>query len=315
MLFNIESWDQTILTAMGSVFLVLVIASLIVSILRQAKPQANLNSLIARIKSWWVMAFIFTIAMAVNRTISIYFFGLISFLALREYLSLIPLRKADRLPLFLTYLAIPIQYFWVWYGAYGLFIIFIPVYMFLIIPMGMILIGETTGYLRAIGTYHWGLMTTVFSLSHASYLLVLPLDYESKVSGAGLLLYVVILTQFNDVSQFLWGKTLGKHKIVPKVSPNKTVEGFIGGILTTLVLSYFIAPHITPLTTQLSLWLGFIISVTGFLGDLSISALKRDLGLKDTGTMLPGHGGILDRIDSLTFTAPIAFHFIRYFCF
>src|SRR5699024_9385028 len=125
----------------------------------------------------------------------------------------------------------------------------------------------------------------------------------------------VVLTQCNDVAQFIWGKTFGKRKIVPKVSPNKTWAGLIGGINTTMALSLLLAPLLTPMNLSSMLFSGFLIGLTGFIGDVNISSLKRDLDIKDTGQTIPGHGGILDRVDSLTYTAPLFFHFIRYFYF
>jgi phosphatidate cytidylyltransferase len=244
--------------------------------------------------------------------VSVIVLGFVSFLAFKEYLSLVPTRRADHRVLFWAYLAIPIQFYWVWIAWYGLFIIFIPVFMFLILPMRMILIGETQGFLRAIGTLQWGLMITVFGLSHASYMLVLPAEINPAGGAMGLLIYLVFLTEFNDVAQYIWGKSFGKHKIVPKVSPNKTVAGFLGGVLTTTALAVTLAPFLTPLTRDEALGAGVLIGLAGFVGDVTISALKRDIGVKDSGTLLPGHGGILDRLDSLTYTAPLFFHYVYF---
>jgi len=146
-----------------------------------------------------------------------------------------------------------------------------------------------------------------------AYLLVLPVSEGFSAGGAGLVLYLVFLTQFNDVSQFVWGKMLGKHKIIPRVSPNKTWEGFLGGVCTTTLLAMLLSTVLTPLTLGMSAIAGLIISTAGFIGDVTVSALKRDIGVKDSGSLLPGHGGILDRIDSLTYSAPLFFHFIYYF--
>ncbi|HHI76213.1 MAG TPA: phosphatidate cytidylyltransferase, partial [Gammaproteobacteria bacterium] len=231
----------------------------------------------------------------------------------KEYLSIIPTRRADRRVLFWAYLAIPVQYYWIATGWYGMFIIFIPVFMFLFLPLRMILIGETKSFLRAVGTLHWGLMTMVFSISHVAFLLVLPAAGNPVAGGAGLVLYLVFLTQFNDVSQYLWGKLLGRRKVVPRVSPNKTWEGFLGGVATTTVLAVLLAPVLTPIEWPMAIAAGLIIGIGGFVGDVTISALKRDIGVKDSGSLLPGHGGILDRVDSLTYTAPLFFHFIHYF--
>ena len=128
-------------------------------------------------------------------------------------------------------------------------------------------------------------------------------------------LFLLLLTELNDVAQYCWGKLLGKHKISPTVSPNKTMEGFIGGVLTTVPLAMLLAPWLTPFSSLDAVLAGALIAVAGFFGDLSLSALKRDLGIKDSGNLLPGHGGILDRVDSLTYTAPLFFHFTRYYYF
>jgi len=300
-----------IVTACG-IFSILLTASIISLILKKLNPDKDFTELRQRIRTWWFMAGIFTLAIILSKKISLILFSFISFLALKEYLSLIPTRRADRRVLFWAYLAIPFQYLWVGMSWYGMFIIFIPVYMFLLFPLRMILIGETKGFLHAVGTLHWGLMITVFSLSHAAFLLVLPNTGNPNGGGAALVLYLVLLTETNDIAQYIWGKLFGNSKVIPKVSPNKTKAGLIGGILTTTILAASLAKFLTPLTFYYSLLAGLIIGLSGFIGDVVISALKRDLGVKDSGSTLPGHGGVLDRIDSLSYTAPLFFHFIYY---
>ncbi|MDP3010206.1 MAG: phosphatidate cytidylyltransferase [Methylococcales bacterium] len=290
----------------------LALASLISIALVRAKPERDYTELRLRIKTWWLIVAVFAVAVLFNRTLSVTVLGFVSFLAFKEYLSLVPTRRADHRVLFWAYLAIPIQFYWVWMGWYGMFIIFIPVFMFLVLPMRMILIGETQGFLRAIGTLHWGLMITVFGLSHAAFMLVLPAAVNPAGGAMGLLIYLVFLTEINDVAQYLWGKSFGKRKISPKVSPNKTVAGFLGGLLTTTALAVVLAPFLTPLARYEALGAGVLIGLGGFVGDVTISALKRDIGVKDSGSLLPGHGGILDRLDSLTYTAPLFFHYVYY---
>ncbi|SJM91021.1 putative membrane associated CTP-phosphosubstrate transferase [Crenothrix polyspora] len=287
----------------------LVVASLISMTLQRLKPERDYTELRQRIKTWWLIVAVFAVAVLFNRTVSVVVLGFVSFLAFKEYLSLIPTRRADHRVLFWAYLAIPVQFYWVWMGWYGLFIIFIPVYVFLFLPMRMILIGQTQGFLHAIGTLHWGLMITVFSLSHTAFMLVLPPEHNPAGGAMGLLIYLVFLTEFNDVAQYIWGKSFGRRKIVPKVSPNKTIAGFLGGVITTMVLAVVLAPWLTPLTQLESIGAGILIGIAGFVGDVTISALKRDLGVKDSGSLLPGHGGLLDRLDSLTYTAPLFFHY------
>ena len=304
--------NPTILWSLAGIFGILIIATLILFILKKINPERSYKELKQRISSWWIMASVFSVALLLNKHISLAFFAFISFLAFKEFLSIIPVRRADRRVLFWAYLAIPIQYYWVADQWYGMFIIFIPVYMFLFLPLRMVLIGETKDFLRSVGTVHWGMMTMIFSLSHLAFLLVLPQSGNPAAGGAGLVLFLVFLTQFNDVSQFLWGKALGKSKVLPSVSPNKTNAGFYGGVFTTTLLALGLAPILTPFTLVQSLCAGLIISIGGFIGDVTISAVKRDIGIKDCGNLLPGHGGILDRIDSLIVTAPLFFHFVRY---
>lgn len=287
-------------------------ASLISILLAKRHPERNYRELRQRVRTWWFIVAIFALAVLVNRTVSVLMFGFISFLAFKEYLSLIPTRRADHRVLFWAYLAIPAQFYWVWLGWYGMFIIFIPVYVFLLLPMRMILVGETEGFLRAVGTLHWGLMITVFNLSHMAFLLALPPANNPAGGAAGLLLYFVFLTEINDIAQYVWGKSFGRRKISPKVSPNKTVAGFVGGVSTTTALAVVLAPWLTPFSNGEGAGAGLLIGIAGFVGDVTISALKRDIGVKDSGSILPGHGGILDRLDSLTYTAPLFFHFTYY---
>ena len=300
---------------LAGIYGLLISSSGVAAILTFRRPQTAHSELNRRIQSWWVMVTVFTLALVLNRTASIVFFALLSFLALREYLSLIPTRLADRRVLLWAYLAIAIQYFWIYIGWYGMFLIFIPIYMFLFLPMRMVLLGDTKGFLNAIGTLHWGLMLTVYTISHLPYLLQLPSAVNPLAGGTGLLVYLLLLTALNDIAQYCWGKLLGKHKAVPSVSPGKTVEGLLGGMAVTTAVAIALAPYLTPFSFVHASCLGLLLSLTGFIGDVTLSALKRDLGIKDSGTLLPGHGGILDRIDSLTYTAPLFFHFTVYFYF
>ena len=237
--------------ALVGVFIALAVASVVNFLLRRFKPERDWTELGQRIASWWVMAAVFTAAILLSRIASIAFLGFVSFLALKEYLSIIPTRRADRRVLLWAYLAIPIQYYWVANEWYGMFIIFVPVYMFLFLPLPMLIIGQTEGFLRAVGTLHWGLMATVFSISHMAYLLVLPGGEVVKgdgmaAGGAGLLLFLVVLTQFNDVAQYVWGRLFGQSRVIPRISPNKTWAGLLGGFFTTVLLAGWLAPYLTP---------------------------------------------------------------------
>lgn len=296
-----------------AVFAVLLLATLINGLLVWCKPNKDWRELTLRIRTWWVIVVLFSLALISPRWLALTFFALVSTLALKEFLTLVPARHADQMPVLWMFIAIPINYGLIGIDWYGLFIIFIPVYAFLFLPARMVLVGETQGFLHSAAQLHWGLMTTVFAVSHVAFLLILPAD--GLQTGALLVLYLVGLTEFNDVAQYLWGKSLGRIRVTPKVSPNKTLAGLLGGIASTTLAAVLLGPLMTPLGWGMSLLAGVIIGVTGFCGDVVMSAVKRDIGVKDSGTLLPGHGGILDRLDSLIFTAPVFFHFIRYFCY
>lgn len=289
---------------------VLVFASLLTFVLRLTVPGPTMDELSKRVMSWWVMISIFTFAVVTTRVVSTVFLALMSFLALKEYLSLVPTRRVDREMLLWAYLAIPVQFYLAHVGSFGLFMVFIPVWMFLFLPARITLAGNTEGFLTAVGTLSWGLMITVFSLSHTALLLSFGIGLGH---GAGPLLFLVALTQFNDVAQFTFGKLFGRHKIIPKVSPKKTWEGFLGGLVSTACAAALVGPLLTPMDARVSAVAGVIIAISGYLGDVTISACKRDLGVKDAGTLIPGHGGILDRVDSLIYSAPVFYHFLHYF--
>lgn len=305
---------HNLLLAMLFVLMLLIAASAISIALKVKNPNRDYSNLRQRIKSWWWMIALIFAALVMGKKSSVIFFGFLSFLALKEFCSIASLRQADRRVLFWAYLSIPVQYYFVYIGWYGMFIIFIPVYMFLFLPIRMVLIGQNQGFIKSAATIQWALMLTVFCISHIAYLLTLPVKNDAA-GNIGLVLFLLFITQFNDVSQYIWGKLFGKNKIIPKVSPNKTWEGFLGAVMTITICSGFTAPLLTPLTFELGLIFGFIISVSGFFGDVVISSVKRDLEIKDSSKLIPGHGGILDRIDSLMYTAPLFFHMIYYFSY
>lgn len=297
--------------SLAVIFALLLVATVINGLLVLLRPKKNWRELTLRIRTWWVIIVLFSLAMLSPHWLALTFFALVSFMALKEFLTLAPSRQSDRIPLLWMFIAIPINYWLIGIGWYGLFVVFIPVYVFLFLPARMVVAGDTQGFLRTASQLHWGLMTTVFAFSHVAFLLVLPAD--GLQTGALLVLFLVGLTEFNDIAQYLWGKSFGRIRVTPKVSPNKTLAGLLGGVATTAVLAMTLGPLLTPLNWSMALLAGIIIGITGFCGDVVMSAIKRDIGVKDSGTLLPGHGGILDRLDSLIFTAPVFFHFIYYF--
>ena len=298
---------------MGTIILaLLILASLIVALMRRGGRREGIDELAARVRSWWGMALVFFAALAFHPRIAIVFFGLLSFWALKEYFTLLPTRRADHRALLWSYLAVPIQYVLAAVPWYGMFIIFIPVYMFLLLPLRLALIGVTEGFVASVSAIQWGLMAFVFGLSHLAYLTTMPQVAGSQATGRSLLLFLVFATEMSDVFQYVWGKILGKHHVLPKVSPNKTWEGLIGGIATTIVLCLGVR-FLTPFSVGETIGVTLLVTLLGFGGGAVMSAVKRDFQVKDFGTLIPGHGGMLDRVDSLCYSAPVFFHYVRYF--
>ena len=281
-------------------------------LLPRFKPDAPMPELKARLQSWWIMVALFVLAVVIHPTLTIIFCGLLSFVALKEFFTLVHLRLADRRAILLSYFAVIVQYYWIYTGWYEMFLIFIPVYMFIIIPFRLVIAGETQRFMTSAGKLHWGLMALVFGLSHLAYLVVMELETPFEAGNRGLLFYVVFLAEFNDVLQYVFGKTFGRHKMTPTVSPNKTWEGFLGGLACTSVLAVLLR-FLTPMDAWHALAAGVLIATTGPVGGMVMSAIKRDVGVKDSGHFIPGHGGILDRVDSLCFSVPVFFHFVGYF--
>ena len=313
MLTSIKNLSPTV--QMGLLVLgVLVVASVAVALLQRRRPEKDFSELSARVRAWWIMAAVFFGAIVVSNRISLVFFTLLSFWAMKEYVTLLKTRPADHHALVLTFLAVPIQYLWIALDPpwYGMFIIFIPVYMLLSLPVRMVLSKETKGFVESASQIQWGLMIFVFGLSHMAYLLTLPSIGDNAANGRTLVLFLVFVVEMSDVLQYIWGKTLGRHKIIPTVSPNKTWEGFAGGIASAMLLSLAIR-FLTPFSIGETLMVSLLITVAGFFGGAVMSAVKRDFGVKDFGSVIPGHGGMLDRVDSLCYAAPIFFHYVRYF--
>lgn len=279
---------------------------------RGESARATVANLNARTRAWWVMCLVFALAMITGRIGSVILFGLTSFLALREYVTLTPTRRADHRSLFWAFFVIlPIQYYLLYIKWYGMFSIFIPVYAFLFIPARIALRGDCERFLERTSEIQWGLMVCVYFVSHAPGLLLLDVKgYADK--NPVLLLFLVMIVQVSDVFQYVWGKMLGRRKIAPHVSPNKTVAGTVGGILTATAMGTGLW-WATPFRPEEAAGISLLICIMGFLGGLVMSAVKRDRGAKDYGSLIPGHGGVMDRIDSLCFAAPVFFHFVRYF--
>ena len=275
-------------------------------------PHAVIDNLNARINAWWVMILIIFAAAALGFYGVIGLFFVISFMALREFLSLLYIRRGDHLALAACfYVILPLQYFLVAIDWFSMFTIFIPVYGFLFLPILSALLGDTAHFLDRSTKVQWALMISVFCISHIPAILTLDIaGFEDK--KLLLMIFLILVVQSSDVLQYVWGKLFGKHKIAPKLSPSKTVEGFAGGVVSSSVLGGLLY-WLTPFNPVQAVLMSLLICLMGFLGGLVMSAMKRSMGVKDWGNMISGHGGMLDRMDSLCFAAPIFFHVVRYY--
>jgi phosphatidate cytidylyltransferase len=294
------------------VYALLVAATAAVALVKHLRPRLNAAELEARTRSWWVMATLLFLAIYVDARLSLVFFAFLSFWALKEYVTLLETRPADHGALVLAFLAVPVQYYWIARNDYGFFVIFVPVYIFLLLPVRLVLAKETRGFVSAASKIQWGLMAFVFGLSHLAYVAVFPRAGAGGADGRTLLLFLVFVAEMSDVLQYVWGKTTGRHKVIPSVSPNKTWEGLLGGVASACALSLLIR-FLTPFSVGETLLVALLVCLAGFLGGAVMSAVKRDFGVKDFGTLIPGHGGMLDRLDSLCYAAPVFFHYVRYF--
>ena len=294
---------------------VLVVASLVGWTLKTATakgmPHPTIDNLNARIKAWWVMVLVIGLAFLFGKPGVILLFAFISFFALREFLSLTYTRSADYLALVgAFFVVLPLQYALVYIGWYGFYSIFVPVYVFLLLPILEVVAGDTKRFLERMAKIQWGLLICVYCISHVPALLTLKIPgYEDR--NLLLIAFLVIVVQSSDVLQYVWGKLFGKHKIAPQVSPSKTVEGLVGGIASATALGAALW-WITPFNVWQAALMSLAITVMGFFGGLVMSAIKRDRGVKDWGNLIEGHGGMLDRLDSVVFAAPIFFHLTRY---
>jgi phosphatidate cytidylyltransferase len=320
MLDHFHAIPREFLWLFGGLVLLLSVASTIGAILRRRpgdeKKIASRQNLVERVNAWWIMVAVLAVAFLTGPTVTIVLFALASFFALREFITLTPSREGDRLTLSLAFfMVLPLQFVLIGIERYGTFAIFIPVWAFLLLPSIAALRSDIDDFLSRTAKQQWGLMVTVYCLSHAPALLMLDISGYSggdSSRNALLLFYLLLVVQMSDVMQYVFGKLFGRTKIAPVVSPSKTVEGFVGGGLAATAIGGAMW-WITPFTPLESAAISAAIVIMGFLGGLTLSAVKRSLGAKDWGVMIEGHGGMLDRTDSICFAAPVFFHIVRFF--
>ena len=313
--------QHTFMLAAG-ITLVLALASVIGFGLKitvaKRQPHGAIDNLNTRVNAWWVMSIVVGLALLAGKAGVTLLFAFASFVALREFVAPAPNEQSQR-ALLLVCLAVvlPLQYLLVASGLYALYALFIPVVAMVVLPVMAAAVGRVRGEVRSewrgagerIATLQCGLVICVFCISHVPALLTLEIPgYEGR--NAFLVIFLVLVVQSCDVLQYLWGKLAGRRRIAPTVSPSKTVEGSVGGIVSATALGALLSP-ITPFSVGEAALISLAMTLLGFLGGLLMSAQKRRRGIKDWGTLIRGHGGMLDRLDSLFLSAPVFLNIVR----
>lgn len=307
--------EQKFLWFFGAIACLLAVASIIGHVLaKRAKTEGSISTienLNQRVNAWWGMVIIFFVSYLLGGNATVILFGFISLFALREFITLTPTRPGDHNALFSAFSFDPAA---IRADRYALVFAVHTADSGVRLPAAAGDCSAESGHRQLSGACRQdpvGVMICIYCISHAPALLLLDLE-GFKGQNALLLFYLVFVVQLSDVLQYVFGKLFGKHKVAPLVSPSKTVEGLVGGGLSATLIGGCMF-WMTPFSFWQSLLMSLVIVVMGFLGGLVMSAIKRSLSAKDWGTMIKGHGGMLDRMDSICFAAPIFFHLTRYF--
>jgi phosphatidate cytidylyltransferase len=316
---------------LGSVVLiVLAIASSVAHYLtRQASPSVNpalVERFVLRLWAWWLMFAILIAGLFLQRVGTIVLFGLVSFWAFREFITMTPTRRGDHRALFWSLVVFtPLQYVLIGVSGvdfgngpldlYPIYSIMIPVYASLFIPARIAIAGDHKRFLERSAQIQAGLLVCVYCLSFAPALLDLHLLRGGTPwtgSNAGLLFYFVVISQISDVFQWVWSRICRPNVVAKDVSSSRTWDGLAFGALSTGIVGAMLY-SVTPFTPWEAALMSIVVAFLGFAGGMTMSAIKRDRGVHDYGTLVMGHAGVLDRIDTLCFSAPIFYHLTRFF--
>lgn len=306
---------QQMIALFAGIGVVLIVATAIGLVLKtsvaRGQPHGGIDNLNARIKAWWVMVLISGFAFLLGRAGVMLLFLFLSIVALREFMSVTCARERTPPALASSFvIVLPMQYLLVYAGWYGAYATFVPLCAFLILPITVADPGDARRGFTDAANVQWGLMTCVYCISHVPALLTLDIPgYEGR--DVLLIVFLMLVVQSSDVLQYIWGKLFGRRKVAPTVSPSKTWEGLLGGVASATTLGAALY-WITPFAAWQAALMALAITVAGFLGGLVMSQIKRDCGVKDWGDLIEGHGGMLDRLDSVVFAAPAFFYLTRF---
>ena len=311
---TMDAVDHHAVLVAAGIASVLIVASIVGGGLKitvaKGEPHATIDNLNARVNAWWIIAAVVGLALVAGRTGATILFALASLIALREFAGSSAIGRTDTTLLVSFIFVLPFQYFAVHAGWTAIYSTFIPLFAFVTLLAYAIVRREDMELRRRIAIAQEGVVLCVYCISFVPALLTLDIaHYEGR--NAFLLLFLLVVVQGSDVLQYIWGKLVGRHKLAPRVSPAKTVEGAVGGVLSATALGAVLSP-MTPFTALQATLVSLLITVLGLAGGLLVSSIKRERGLKDWGTLIPGHGGMFDRLDSLCFSAPVFFYVVRF---
>ena len=303
--------DANALKIISIVLAILTFFTILFYVWKLFRRFSLLDEMITRTHSWWIIFFLYILFFCIDPRIGQIGMALLGLGTLREFFEKFKLEQISKQVRWLSYLFVLLQYFVASQGLVLPTIVLIPTVFFVVITVWTLLFEPKHLVMSVPSVTLWALILTNYGMSHLALLLAMPGIPHFLGSLSGVFLYYLFLTQFNDVLQFIWGNLFGKHPIAPELSPKKTWEGFLGGTLTTTVLAYCLR-EITPFGPGQSVIVGASLGLTGYLGDLNISAIKRSLNIKNMGSVIPGHGGLLDRLDSITLSSLVYFYLIDF---
>jgi len=324
--------QMTVSQQVGALFILvfgaLLIASITVFVLSIREFEADDPVGVARIQALkgytsvlnasWVMMGVFWVAWAAGGTVATVLFAMVSFFALREFITLSPTRRGDHRSLVLAFFVVlPVQFALVAWRQFDLFTVFIPVYVFLLIPVVSALADDPHRFLERNAKLQWGIMVCVYGISHVPALLLLEFPHHEAFAGrsAFLVFFLVLSVQICMVVQHFAAIQLKATPTAPNISKSFTWRSWLSGVLASGLLGGLFA-GITPFAPGQAMALALVACASGSLGHLVMKALKRDRGVTNWGSegkSVTGAGGLLDRVDALCFAAPVFFHSVRWY--
>lgn len=309
-LLQFPTLQPNLALALDGALVALAVATLGLWLWQRQRSSASLEKVGGLLQFLWLTLALFVLAALYSYNLLILYLWFLAFLALKEFCSITPTRRADRRVLFWAYLAVPIQFGLILLDWRRTFTAFMPAYVFLFLPLVMVMAGETRGFLKAWSTLGWGMITTVFTLGFLAYLLRLPVLPNSPTGGSGLFLFLVMLSQLSHAAEFVFGRLFNYPQLSLKISLTRNWASLLGSLVVTAPVAWLVAPLLTPFTPLEAVIVGLVIAAGSFIGYIIMSAIKQDLQLKDRGTMTPGRGGVLNRIDAFIYTAPLYFYIV-----